>query len=177
MATVTAKVSELDYPKGYVKVIFTDRSNTVSDWLPMQSHEYEMPKVGDVVTCDFTNESRQVGFCKGRYWNDERKPIKQGEDIYHKQLLEEADILYDRAEQLLTITVKKFKLTANHIKIETILTEHEGDVKITGNVEHIGKYSVTGTVTINGDAQINGNLHVDGTITASGNILANTGGG
>lgn len=149
--TVVARVSEIDYKKGFVKVILTDRDNIVSDWLPMMSYEYEMPKVGDHVSCNFTDDSCHTGLCKGRYFNDKYLPKKFGKDIYYKELLEDAEIVYNRATKELMITVDNFSLVSQKVNI-------------------IGATSVSGDVTISGDLIVNGDVIVDGDITATGSI-------
>ena len=157
--TVTAVVSQIDYEKGYVKVVLTDRDNIETDWLPMLSFEYEMPKINDIVTCDFTDSTCQEGFCKGRYFSDKRKPIKTGKDTYHKLLLEDADIEYNRNKKELIITVENIKLLTQNVRIKG-KTQIKGDVIIEGDVQ------------IKGDLVVDGNIHSNGNITATGTIVA-----
>lgn len=158
--TVTAKVSEIDYKKGYVKVIRTDRDNIVSNWLPMMSDEYEMPDVGDVVTCDFMDVHCENGFCKGRYFNDTASPIKHGKDTYHKQLLKDADIEYNRATKEFIFKVDNIKIVAKTLKIKADL-EFEGNLKIDGDI------------AVKGNLVVDGTIHANGVVTTSENMLAN----
>lgn len=146
--TVTAKVSEVDYKKGSVKVILTDRDNIVSDWLPMLSYEYEMPDIGDVVTCDFVDNYCKVGFCKGRYFNDAASPIKHGKDTYHKLLLKDADIEYDRAAKEFIFRVDNIKIIAKTLKVKADI-EIKGDVRIEGDLEIKGNLAATSTIHSN----------------------------
>lgn len=146
--TVTAKVSEIDYKSGYVKVILTDRDNMVSDWIPMLSNEYHMPKVGDIVTCDFTDETCHSGFCKGKYFNQQNKPLKSGEDIYYKEILDELYIEFNNKTKQMTITVQKIKLVCE-------------DIKIKGNI------SIKGNLLVDGDIHSNGNIKASGLVTSS----------
>lgn len=145
---MTAKVSAVDYAKGHVKVILTDRDDMVSDWIPMLSHEYEMPDIGDIVTCDFAAEDCKTGFCRGRYHNDKCPPTKSGKDIYNKKLLKDADIEYNRAKKELTITVENIKVISKRVRIRA-KTEFDGDMHIEGNLRIKGNLVVDGTIHAN----------------------------
>ena len=158
--TVTAKVSEVNYKNALVKVIHTDRDNRVSDWLPMMSHEYEMPDVGDVVSCDFTSDDCRTGFCKGRYFCNKNQPEKHGKDIYHKKLLKDADIEYNREEKELTITVDKLKILSKQLRVKANIMEFEGNIHIEGDV------------IIKGNLTVDGTIHANGIIESSAQIIA-----
>jgi phage baseplate assembly protein gpV len=129
-------VSSINYAVGTVRVCIEDQDELVTDDLPMLSHEYEMPNVGEVVLCLFLGTGNQNGFCLGRFYYDDEKPVWNGENTYYKRFLKDAYIKYDRS-------FKTFTLCANEIIFN-------GNVLITGNL------TVTGEATIGGDATISG---------------------
>lgn len=157
--TVTARVSDIDYKRGLIQVTRTDHDGIVSDFIPMLSHEYEMPKVGDTVSCHFTDDTCTTGFCDGRYFGDKRVPIKSGKDMYHKMLLEDADIEYNRATKELTITVENIKVLAKRVRIKA-------DMQFEGNIE------IDGDVSIKGSLVVDGSIHANGAITSSSSVTA-----
>lgn len=146
--TVTAKISEIDYDSGYVKVVLTDRDNMVSDWIPMMSQQYEMPNVGDIVTCDFTDDTCHSGFCKGKYFNEQNIPTKTGKDVFFKKLLNDAEIEYNRQTKEMTITVNNIKLICENVRVK-------------------GNFTIKGNLLVDGDIHTNGNVTATGTITSA----------
>jgi phage baseplate assembly protein V len=135
-------VSSIDYGAGTVRVIIEDQDEIVTDDLPMLSHEYEMPNVGEVVLCLFLGTGNANGFCLGRFYYDDEAPVWSGQNIFYKRFLKDAYIKYDKSS-------KTFTLCASEIIFD-------GNVSITGNLAVAGNASVGGTATIGGDATING---------------------
>lgn len=141
------KVSSINYPAGSVRVTFEDKDDIVSDELPMISHEYEMPEVGDGVLCLFFGNSISAGVCLGRYFFDDFPPVESGPNIYFKHYLksgEDAFTRYDSNTKTLTI------------KAENIVLD--GNVTITGNLQVNGSINATGSI-IDGGGNTNHHSH------------------
>jgi phage baseplate assembly protein gpV len=134
-------VSSINYPAGRVRVCFTDQDKIVTDELPMLSHEYEMPNVGEMVLCLFLGNGITKGFCLGRYFYNADPPVESGKDIYFKRFMKDATLKYDRASKTLTIT------SANGV--------FNGNIVINGNVTINGELTVTGDATIGGISFLN----------------------
>lgn len=124
-------VSSIDYENGRVKVLFKDKDNTVSDFLPMLSSEYFMPKINDLVVCLFINGT-QKGFCLGKYFSKSNIPVESGNGVYYKDLFGEGFIKYDKVSKALTINVQDIIII--------------GDLAITGDLYVDGNISATGTI-------------------------------
>lgn len=95
------KVSSIDYNTGSVRVVFTDRTDSVSAPLPMFNSEYKMPTVGDTVACLFLSNNPARGYCLGTP-ND--SPTVTGEGVFYKDFFGEASIKYDSGTKTLTIS-------------------------------------------------------------------------
>ena len=95
------KVSSIDYDTGSVRVVFTDRQNSVSAPLPMFNSEYKMPDVGDVVICLFLSNNPSRGYCLG---TPNQSLTVTGEGVYYKDFFGEGYIKYDSDTKTLTIS-------------------------------------------------------------------------
>lgn len=68
----TATVSEVDAIAGKIKVAFAPPDDTVSEWLPMLAHEYQMPGIGTTVAV-VINENGN-GVVLGTIYNNAQNP-------------------------------------------------------------------------------------------------------
>lgn len=127
-----ARVSQIDYATGMIKGALLERDGTVTNWMGMQSFEYDMPKVNDLVAVDLDNDDYTEGICLGRYYSGENAPSPSGATIAYKKFGEDVVFKYDKAAKVLEIIADTIKITGN--------LEIEGNVKVTGDV------TVSGTV-------------------------------
>ncbi len=127
------EVSDIDYSKGRVKIVFRDKDEIVTPFLPMLSLEYNMPKINDSVLCLFLGNGIQKGFCIGPYYSEKNKPSVTGSNIYYKDFFGEAFLKYDKDTHTLT-------LSAQNVSIE-------GDLSVDGNIGCTGSIAASGTVT------------------------------
>lgn len=98
------QVSTVNYNSGSVRVVFPDKSNSVSGDLPMFNSHYEMPSIGDTVVCLFLSNNPAHGYCLGTP-ND--SPPVTGEGVFYKDFFGEAFVKYDRATKTLTLHADK----------------------------------------------------------------------
>lgn len=131
--TSIARVSQIDYTRGMLKVAVQDRENAVSNWVPMESFEYDPPHIGDLVTVDFYGEDWTDGVCRGKYFGEENMPAYSGESVCYKKFGDDVVFQYDKAAKLLTITADTIRLV--------------GNVEISGSLRVEKDVAVGGTVT------------------------------
>lgn len=94
----------------------------VSPPLPMLSHTYRMPRVGDNVLClFFLLGDRNLGWCLGNYYDDAHPPFFQDPNIIGFDFFGEAQMWYDRK-------TRTFSIKADRILIDSTV-EVTGDVK------------------------------------------------
>ncbi len=146
-------VSSINYKEGKLRVCFEDQDNIVTDELPMLSFEYEMPNIGESVLCLFLGNGITNGFCLGRYFYADDQPNPNGADIYCKQLLRQARLVYDRSNKTLTISIPDTK------DIQVVI---DGNLSINGNLTVTGNVSVGENLSVTGDESIGGALTVKG---------------
>lgn len=126
------KVSSINFEKGSVVVVFEEHESIVTDSLPLLSYSYDMPEVGDLVACVFLDKDYQRGICLGKYYNQTNLPIKKGNSIWYKSLMDEGDIQYNSKTKTLTIRAENINVEG-HVTINGNLTVR-GDITASGNV-------------------------------------------
>lgn len=68
-----AKVTQIDQQNGLVKVLIPEE-NAESNWIPMLSGKYDLPKIGAMVRTLFDNSSYTEGLCLGEYFSEANLP-------------------------------------------------------------------------------------------------------
>lgn len=66
------RISAVNADKGMVRVVFQPPNATVSGWLPLLMHEYNMPDVGAYVAAIL--DGNENGVCLGTIYSNEQKP-------------------------------------------------------------------------------------------------------
>ena len=82
------KISSVDYDNGMAKVVYTDRDNMVTAYLPVLSltGEYRMPNINDeVLVCHLSNGT-SAGVIVGKFWDADNKPAVSGKGKFLKEL-------------------------------------------------------------------------------------------
>lgn len=127
------RVNSIDEKSGMVRVLFDDKDDLVSDWLPLFSFEYSMPKVGEQVLCIFLLNGIQQGFCLRGFFSDIDKPPVQDKDIYFKKFDDDTSIQYNKkTKEFLIKSAKTINLIASNGVNVT------GDVDVNGNIQSSG---------------------------------------
>lgn len=170
------KISQVDYQKGLVKLLVENKDNTVTNWIPYSSFEYEMPKVGDTVLYVPENTNYQnpysFGLCLGRYYNKGEVPKLSGKEIYYKAMLGDVVIIYNSDEKKLTIqTEKEIEVKAVEkisIKAKGVTIEAK-EIKCSAETINLTASNIilSGTTSIQGETFIDGNLTVSGIVSAA----------
>jgi phage baseplate assembly protein gpV len=90
------QVSKVDYGKGMIRVLYTDRDSSVTDILPVVNFngEYKMPAVGDYVLVAHLSNDTSAGFVLGPYWNESNTPPESGKGVYYKEIAGDAHLEY-----------------------------------------------------------------------------------
>jgi len=102
------RVSSIDYNKGMVRVLYTDKDNSVTKNLPFlnMNGEYKMPNIGDMVLVAHLSNGTEMGIVIGTFWSNSNTPDEAGKGIYRKELGStkgEAYIKYDSNTKVLTL--------------------------------------------------------------------------
>lgn len=125
------KVSAVDYEKGLVNVVYPDRDNSVTVAIPMLSHRYFMPDVGDQILVLHLSNGAEAGVALGRYFNDKNPPKESGKGIFRVDF-DRDGTAYLRCESQ-AVTIKG------------------STVKVDGSLTVTGSVTVSGSITAGGD--------------------------
>ena len=122
-------VSGTDPAKATVCVAYP--GGGVSPPLPMLSHTYRMPAVGDGVLCVYfyrgAGGDRCDGFCLGGYYDDARPPFTDDPNVIGFDFFGEANLQYNRSTQTMTVKAKSVTIDSKSVMID-------GNLTVTGNI-------------------------------------------
>ena len=112
------RISSIDYDRGMVKVLYTDKDNAVTKDLPFLSMngEYKMPNIGDMVLVLHLSNGATMGVVMGTFWSNGNKPSETGKGVYRKELGSipgEAYIRYDSDTKVLTLKADTVQVQTN----------------------------------------------------------------
>ena len=125
-------VSDYDAKRHMARVIFPDKENLVSNWLPLlianslKNHDEFHVDINEHVACLMSGNGIENGVILGAIYDDTNKPPKGNQDIRITTFEDGTSIAYNRAKHALsidckgsiTITAKgSMKLTASRIDL------------------------------------------------------------
>lgn len=123
------RVSAIDYDKGMISVLYTDRDESATDYLPVLSFngEYKMPAVGSYVAVAHLSNGSAAGIVLGNYWNEANRPAVSGKGVYRKEFAPSA------GEAFLQYSGGTILLSADNIK----LTTSAGSTTVAAIIQHL----------------------------------------
>ena len=126
-------ISAIDYAAGKATVVFKDRDQKVSQYLPFLNAEYYPYKVDDLVYVLTLDNCKEYGVILGTIWTQKNPPPEGKEGLWYKDLSREkgkCKIRYDDGTGELSIQCsEKLKLTVTG---DAEITAAGGDVVING---------------------------------------------
>lgn len=92
------KVSSIDYEKGMMQVVYSDKNNAVTAKMPYANFndEYRMPKIGESVLVGHMSNGSSRGVVLCTMWNRKNVPEESGEGLYRKELSKKRGAAYVR---------------------------------------------------------------------------------
>lgn len=102
-------VSAYDPARHMARVMFPDKGELVSAWLPVavpntKKDGDERPlDVGEHVYCNMLGNGLEVGIVLGAFWDDKNKPKRGDKDVRQVTFDDGAVVSYDRKEHRLTV--------------------------------------------------------------------------
>jgi phage baseplate assembly protein V len=161
------KVSSVNYEAGRVRVLYTDKNDAVTAELPLESFEYDMPKVGERIYAAHQSNGVEKGVVLSRYWHDDEVPPEYGPHIWRKELRdyptfpEGTYFKFDREKHTLTIRV----VGSPEVSVEVIADK---DVRVVTKGKAVVQAEKDVTVTAKENVRIEAEKNV--TVTAKEKI-------
>lgn len=105
------QVSSIDEQAGTVRVIFSDRDNSVSYDFPVtypltqNDKMYYMPTIQEWLVCVLLPNNPAQGFILGSYYSETRKPPVTDKNLFHIRFEDGTILEYDKQSHKLTVDV------------------------------------------------------------------------
>ncbi len=123
-------ISAVNYKDGTAQVVYKDRDNSLSPFMPLWANEYNPPDIDTLVYVIHLPNGGTRGMIIVPPYTDGNRPVEGKEGLWRKELGEGGFLRYDRKTKQLDIMC--------------------GRVKFGGNLEIEGNVSVTGNLTVGG---------------------------
>ncbi len=137
-------ISAINYEQGTAQVVYKDRDDEVSSYLPFWSNEYNMPDIDTLVYVVHLQNGSTKGMILIPPFTNENPPVEGKKGIWRKDFGDGSYLRYDYETLHLDIVT-------HSVKIQEL--EIEGDLTVGGKAD------------ITGDVHIKGHLTVDGGIS------------
>lgn len=140
-------ISAVNYEEGTAQVVYKDRDNSLSPFMPLWSNEWNPPKIDTMVYVVHLQNGGTRGMILVPPYTDGNRPVEGVEGIWRKDFGDGNYIRYDREEKCLDIVsdsihMESLNITGNLTVDGTIETQ---TIKTTGNVHVGGNLTVAGS--------------------------------
>ena len=137
-------ISTINYEEGTAQVVYKDRDDEVSPYLPFWSNEYNMPDIDTLVYVVHLQNGSTKGMILIPPFTNEHPPVEGKKGIWRKDFGDGSYLRYDYETLHLDIVTHSVKI--QQLEIEGDLTVG-GEVDITGNVHIKGHLTVDGGIS------------------------------
>lgn len=137
-------ISAINYEEGTAQVVYKDRDEQVSPYLPFWSNEYNMPDIDTLVYVVHLQNGSTNGMILIPPFTNEHPPVEGKKGIWRKDFGDGSYLRYDYETLHLDIVTHSVKI--QQLEIEGDLTVG-GEVDITGNVHIKGHLTVDGGIS------------------------------
>lgn len=171
----TGRVSSINYQAGTARVTYADKDGTVSKEVPfLANNEYNMPKVGDMVSVTCNSNGTVAATIGGSTWNRNNQPFEGYEGLYRKEYSNTKNKCFERYDD----ATGEYILRVNRLcrrQAAEIYDEAIGKVGITAGADATIK-STGASVGIQAKTGVGINGGKNVTIEAGKDISAEAGG-
>lgn len=142
-------VSAINYEEGTAQVVYKDRDNEVSPYLPFWSNEYNMPDIDTLVYVVHLQNGSTKGMILIPPFTNKHPPVEGKKGIWRKDFGDGSYLRYDYETLHLDIVT-------HSVKIQEL--EIEGDLTVGGDLTVKGKVDITKNVHIKGHLTVDGGI-------------------
>lgn len=136
-------ISAVNYAEGTAQVVYKDRDNAVSPYMPFFSNEFDPPPVETMVYVIHLENGGTRGVILPPPYSNGNRPPEGASGIWRKDFGDGSYIRYDKKE-------KKLDIVTDVVNVE--------ELNISGNL-------TAKSIKTEGDVHIGGNLIVSGSIS------------
>lgn len=150
-------ISSVNYAEGTAQVVYKDRDNAVSPFLPLWSNEYNPPEKDTLVYVLHLPNGGTRGMILVPPYTEGNRPVEGKKGIWRKDFGDGSYMKYDYES-------KKLEIVADILEVSELSVS--GNITTQGNVKASGSLScgsiTAKSITTSGNVHIKGNLTVDG---------------
>ena len=134
-------ISAINYEEGTAQVVYKDRDEQVSPYLPFWSNEYNMPDIDTLVYVVHLQNGSTKGMILIPPFTNEHPPVEGKKGIWRKDFGDGSYLRYDYE------TLHR-DIVTHSVKIQQL--EIEGDLTVGGEVDITGNVHIKGHLTVDG---------------------------
>lgn len=150
-------ISAINYADGTAQVVYKDRDNAVSPFMPFFSNEFDIPPIETLVYVIHLENGSTRGVILPPPYADGNRPPEGVSGIWRKDFGDGSHIRYDKK-------TKTIDIVSDLVNIEALNVL--GDISVAGDISAEGQISagsiLAKTIKTTGDVSIGGDLTVSG---------------
>lgn len=129
-------ISAVNYEEGTAQVVYKDRDNAVSPYMPFWANEYDPPDIDTLVYVLHLPNGGTRGMILVPPYTEGNRPPEGKKGIWRKDFGDGSYIRYDRAS-------RKLEIVSDSLTVEDLVVN--GGLTVTGNVHIKGDLTVDGS--------------------------------
>lgn len=137
-------ISAINYEDGTAQVVYKDRDDEVSPYLPFWSNEYDIPDVDTLVYVVHLQNGSTKGMILIPPFTNKNPPVEGKKGIWRKDFGDGSYLRYDYGKRHLDIATHSVHMESLEIAGDLIV---EGKADITGDVHIKGHLTVDGGIS------------------------------
>ena len=150
-------ISAVNYAEGTAQVVYKDRDNSVSPFMPLWANEWDPPENDTMVYVLHLPNGGTRGMILIPPYTTGNRPTEGKKGIWRKDFGDGSYLRYDRE-------TKQLDLVSDNVQVEAM--NISGDLTVVGSIKvekSLTAQSISaGSITTSGNVHIKGNLSVDG---------------
>lgn len=150
-------ISAVNYTDGTAQVVYKDRDNAVSPFMPLWSNEWDPPETDTMVYVLHLENGGTRGMILVPPYTNGNRPPEGVKGIWRKDFGDGSYIRYDR-------NTKQLDVVSDSVKVEAMSVS--GDLTVGGSIS-VEKTIKAGSISA-GSIKTTGNVHVGGNLTVDG---------
>ena len=150
-------ISAINYTDGTAQVVYKDRDNAVSPYMPFFSNEFDPPPVETLVYVVHLENGGTRGVILPPPYAEGKRPPEGVAGIWRKDFGDGSYIRYDKK-------TKRLDVVSDSVNVEGLNVS--GNLAVGGNATVTGRISA-GSISAK-SISTTGNVHVGGNLTVSG---------
>lgn len=149
-------ISAVNYADGTAQVVYKDRDNTTSPYMPLWSNEYDPPEIDTMVYVIHLPNGGTRGMILVPPYTEGNRPAEGKKGIWRKDFGDGSYIRYDKG-------TKKLEVVCDSLTVEDLIVQ--GNLNVSNNIK---AKTISANSVSSGEIKTTGNVHIGGNLTVDG---------